>query len=316
MSQDQQLAALTAATRGRLRAPAAALRAHPVELQGSLARQPGGHRRTGGEVRRRAGYRSCAGSGCCRSTTRWPPPRTTAASGRRSSASIASSRPLSSRRGCAKRWRRTWRSSASWSKRSKERAEQRGARRRARFARGAAAAAAPEVGRRDRCHRLFGRDRRCAGAGPGRPRLGRGDGAHARRAAAERCARTAGTAPAPAGFRPWRRQHRRAPAAAGGALAHKEMTAVPSSTFLATLPGWAATLARTVAAKQANTFVIHGLPADLIPVRQESGLTFQLARHLPRRGCSSPAGRRGSRTTAPRGSDSPRRRRNSTSSTG
>ena len=54
------------------------------------------------------------------------------------------------------------------------------------------------------------------------------------------------------------------------------MTAVPSATFLTSLPGWAAMLARTVAAKQANTFVIHGLPADLIPVRQESGLTFHL----------------------------------------
>ena len=51
---------------------------------------------------------------------------------------------------------------------------------------------------------------------------------------------------------------------------------MPSATFLTSLPGWAAMLARTVAAKQANTFVIHGLPADLIPVRQESGLTFQL----------------------------------------
>ena len=51
---------------------------------------------------------------------------------------------------------------------------------------------------------------------------------------------------------------------------------MPSATFLSTLPGWAASLARTVAAKQANTFVIHGLPADLIPVRQESGLVFQL----------------------------------------
>lgn len=53
------------------------------------------------------------------------------------------------------------------------------------------------------------------------------------------------------------------------------MTDVPSSTFLNSLPGWAATLARTVAAKQANTFVIHGLPADLIPARGEPGLNFQ-----------------------------------------
>ncbi|MBP7587298.1 MAG: ATP-binding protein [Thermoanaerobaculia bacterium] len=54
------------------------------------------------------------------------------------------------------------------------------------------------------------------------------------------------------------------------------MTDVPSANFLGSLPGWAATLARTVAAKQANTFIIHGLPADLIPVRQDSGLSFQL----------------------------------------
>jgi hypothetical protein len=35
LSQDQQLAALPAAARGRLAAPAAALRAHPGELQGT-----------------------------------------------------------------------------------------------------------------------------------------------------------------------------------------------------------------------------------------------------------------------------------------
>lgn len=49
-----------------------------------------------------------------------------------------------------------------------------------------------------------------------------------------------------------------------------------SSTFLDSLPAWGATLARTVAAKQANTFVIHGLPADLIPVQQDSTRSFQL----------------------------------------
>lgn len=54
------------------------------------------------------------------------------------------------------------------------------------------------------------------------------------------------------------------------------MSDAPAKGFFSSLPGWAATLARTVAAKQANTFVIHGLPADLIPVRQESGLSFQL----------------------------------------
>jgi SpoVK/Ycf46/Vps4 family AAA+-type ATPase len=55
-----------------------------------------------------------------------------------------------------------------------------------------------------------------------------------------------------------------------------EMTAAPKPNFLDSLPGWAATLARTIAAKQANTFVIHGLPADLIAVRSEAGLSFQL----------------------------------------
>jgi len=54
------------------------------------------------------------------------------------------------------------------------------------------------------------------------------------------------------------------------------MTDVPAPSFLNTLPAWAATLARTVAAKQASTFVIHGLPADLVPVRSESGPAFQL----------------------------------------
>ncbi len=51
---------------------------------------------------------------------------------------------------------------------------------------------------------------------------------------------------------------------------------MPAVTFLDTLPAWAATLARTLSAKQANTFVIHGLPADLITVRQGSSRTFQL----------------------------------------
>lgn len=50
---------------------------------------------------------------------------------------------------------------------------------------------------------------------------------------------------------------------------------MPSTTFLETLPGWAATLAQTLAAKQANTFVVHGLPADLVPVRQGETRTFQ-----------------------------------------
>ncbi len=63
----------------------------------------------------------------------------------------------------------------------------------------------------------------------------------------------------------------------------EEMTDVPSATFLDTLPGWAARLARTVPAKQANTFVIHGVPADLVPVRRSRACVFQLARRLPDR---------------------------------
>src|ERR1700712_2653753 len=44
--------------------------------------------------------------------------------------------------------------------------------------------------------------------------------------------------------------------------------------FLDSLPPWASALVRAVNAKQANTFVLHGVPADLVPVRGPSGLTF------------------------------------------
>lgn len=37
--------------------------------------------------------------------------------------------------------------------------------------------------------------------------------------------------------------------------------------FLQTLPGWARRLARSVRAKQANTYLLHGQPAELVPVR-------------------------------------------------
>lgn len=47
-----------------------------------------------------------------------------------------------------------------------------------------------------------------------------------------------------------------------------------SSEFLQSLPGWAAELVRAVQAKQANTFLIHGVPADLVPVRGPSGPRF------------------------------------------
>ncbi|MEO8504873.1 MAG: AAA family ATPase [Acidobacteriota bacterium] len=46
--------------------------------------------------------------------------------------------------------------------------------------------------------------------------------------------------------------------------------------FLEALPEWASTLARSVRAKQANTFALHGVPADLVPVRSKDGLRFVL----------------------------------------
>jgi SpoVK/Ycf46/Vps4 family AAA+-type ATPase len=42
--------------------------------------------------------------------------------------------------------------------------------------------------------------------------------------------------------------------------------APPPKAFLDTLPGWAVELVRAVWAKQANTFVLHGVPSDLVPV--------------------------------------------------
>src|SRR5215210_1694650 len=44
--------------------------------------------------------------------------------------------------------------------------------------------------------------------------------------------------------------------------------------FLDSLPPWASDLVRAVTAKQTNTFVLHGVPADLIPVRGPAGLRF------------------------------------------
>jgi SpoVK/Ycf46/Vps4 family AAA+-type ATPase len=52
------------------------------------------------------------------------------------------------------------------------------------------------------------------------------------------------------------------------------MTNIDSRTFLASLPGWAAELVRAIQAKQANAFLIHGVPSDLVPVRGASGLRF------------------------------------------
>jgi SpoVK/Ycf46/Vps4 family AAA+-type ATPase len=44
--------------------------------------------------------------------------------------------------------------------------------------------------------------------------------------------------------------------------------------FLDSLPAWASDLVRAVNSKQANAFVLHGVPADLIPVRGPAGLRF------------------------------------------
>ena len=44
--------------------------------------------------------------------------------------------------------------------------------------------------------------------------------------------------------------------------------------FLESLPPWGADLVRAVRAKQANTFVIHGVPADLVPVHSSAGFRF------------------------------------------
>jgi SpoVK/Ycf46/Vps4 family AAA+-type ATPase len=44
--------------------------------------------------------------------------------------------------------------------------------------------------------------------------------------------------------------------------------------FVESLPPWAADLVRTIRAKRCNTFVVHGVPADLVPVRGSGGLRF------------------------------------------
>src|SRR5712691_2361775 len=53
-----------------------------------------------------------------------------------------------------------------------------------------------------------------------------------------------------------------------------EAAAPSPPVFLESLPPWASELVRTVTAKQANTFVLHGVPADLVPVRGSAGLRF------------------------------------------
>jgi SpoVK/Ycf46/Vps4 family AAA+-type ATPase len=52
-------------------------------------------------------------------------------------------------------------------------------------------------------------------------------------------------------------------------------TATPQpAVFLESLPPWASELVRAVNAKQSNAFVLHGVPADLVPVRGSAGLRF------------------------------------------
>ena len=48
----------------------------------------------------------------------------------------------------------------------------------------------------------------------------------------------------------------------------------PGTGFLATLPAWAADLARAVRAKQCNTFIVHGVTSDLVAVRTSNGLRY------------------------------------------
>jgi AAA+ superfamily predicted ATPase len=44
--------------------------------------------------------------------------------------------------------------------------------------------------------------------------------------------------------------------------------------FLDSLPAWAGELVRSVNAKQSNTFLLHGVPEDLVPLRSSEGLRF------------------------------------------
>ncbi|HEY4588228.1 MAG TPA: hypothetical protein VII86_03330, partial [Thermoanaerobaculia bacterium] len=53
-----------------------------------------------------------------------------------------------------------------------------------------------------------------------------------------------------------------------------EAAAPSPAVFVDTLPPWASELVRAVSAKQSNAFVLHGVPADLVPVRGPAGLRF------------------------------------------
>ena len=47
-----------------------------------------------------------------------------------------------------------------------------------------------------------------------------------------------------------------------------------SVAFAQSLPAWAGEIVRSIRAKQCNTFLVHGVPADLVPVRDGQGLRF------------------------------------------
>src|SRR3954466_3526768 len=53
-----------------------------------------------------------------------------------------------------------------------------------------------------------------------------------------------------------------------------EAAAPSPAVFVDTLPPWASELVRAVSSKQSNAFVLHGVPADLVPVRGPAGLRF------------------------------------------
>ena len=52
------------------------------------------------------------------------------------------------------------------------------------------------------------------------------------------------------------------------------MSSGTNAKFVESLPAWAAQMVRSIRAKQCNTFVVHGVPADLVPVRSGAGLRF------------------------------------------
>ncbi len=94
-----------------------------------------------------------------------------------------------------------------------------------------------------------------------------------------------------------------------------EAAAPSPAVFLDSLPPWASDLVRAVTAKQANTFVLHGVPADLVPVRAPPGCASSRSTSSSPMS-SSPAGPRSSPTTVPRDWASPTRRRARTSRSG